>query len=109
MDTNVLVILLIAVLVLVGLFVLPRIRMRRAASQVVAIFQSNNAFDARSAKTVDELRLRPPTFLEGMLRMRDFKPYALQALMEAEVVKQTEDGRLYLSQNKLTTTSLYRS
>jgi hypothetical protein len=100
MNTTVLLILLIIVLAALGFFVL-RIRTRRAVNQVVAIFERNNALDARSAKTIDELRLRPPTFLESMLRMRDFKPYALQILMKAEVVRQTDGGRLYLSQDKL--------
>ena len=67
---------------------------------MMAIFRRNNAIDVRSAKTVDELGLRPPTFLEGMLRMRDFKPYALQILMQTEVVRQTDGGRLYLAQDR---------
>jgi hypothetical protein len=86
--------------------VLPRIRIRRAVSQVVAIFEHNNALDVRSAKTIDELGLKPPTFLEGMLRMRDFKPYALQVLMSTEVVRQTDGGRLYLAQGKLAATDV---
>jgi hypothetical protein len=100
MNTTALVILLIIVLAALGFFVL-RIRIRRAAKQIIAIFERDNALDARSAKTIDELRLRPPTFLESMLRMRDFKPYALQILMKAEVVRQTDGGRLYLSRDKL--------
>jgi hypothetical protein len=88
--------------------VLPRIRIRRAVSQVVAIFEHNNALDVRSAKTIDELGLKPPTFLEGMLRMRDFKPYALQVLMSTEVVRQTDGGRLYLAQDRLAATDVDR-
>jgi hypothetical protein len=103
-DADALFILLIVVLAIVGFFVLPRIRIRRAVDQVMAIFERNNAVDVRSAKTVDELGLRPPTFLEGMLRMRDFKPYALQILMHTEVVRQTDGGRLYLAQNRLPAT-----
>jgi hypothetical protein len=74
----------------------------------VAIFEHNNALDVRSARTIDELGLKPPTFLEGMMRMRDFKPYALQILMKAEVVSQTDGGRLYLSQDRLAATNLGR-
>jgi hypothetical protein len=66
----------------------------------MAIFERNSALDVRSAKTVDELGLTPPTFLDGMLRMRDFKPYALQILMQTEVVRQTDGGRLYLAQDR---------
>ena len=74
----------------------------------MAIFEHNNALDVRSARTIDELGLKPPTFLEGMMRMRDFKPYALQILMKAEVVSQTDGGRLYLSQDRLAATNLGR-
>jgi hypothetical protein len=100
-NTTALLILLIIILAILGFFVLPQIRIRRAIKQVVAILERNNALDARSAKTIDELRLRPRTFLEGIGRIRDFKPYALQILMDAEVVCQTDGGRLYLLQDKL--------
>lgn len=101
MNTTALFILLIIVLAILGFFVLPRMRINRAVSQVVGLFERHNAFDLRSAKTIEELGLRPPPLLEGTLRMRDFKPYALQILMNAGVVGQTDGGRLYLSQDKL--------
>jgi len=108
MDSNALFILLVVILAILGFFLLPRIRIRRAVNQVVAIFERNNALDVRSAKTTDELGLRPPTFLEGMLRMRDFKPYALQILMQTEVVRQTDGGRLYLAHDRLPATDADR-
>lgn len=82
--------------------------MKRAINQVVAIFERKSALDLRSAKTIDELGLRPPTFLEGMMRMRDFKPYALQMLLQAGVVCQTDGGRLYLLQDKLAAVNVDR-
>jgi hypothetical protein len=108
MGTTALFILLIIILAVLGLWVLPRIRIRRAVNQVVAIFERNNALDARSAKTIDELGLRPPTFLQGMMRLRDFKPYALQILMKSDVIHQTDGGRLYLSQDKLAAINIDR-
>ena len=108
MSTSALFIVLIAILAILGFFVLPRIRIKRAINQVVALFERNSALDARSAKTVDELGLTPPTFLEGMLRMRDFKPYALQILMKADVILQTDSGRLYLAQDRLAATDIDR-
>jgi len=101
MNPTVLLILLIILLAIFGLFLLPQIRLRRAVKQVVAIFERNDALDVRSAKTIDELRLRPRTFLQGLGRIRDFKPYALQILMDARIVCQTDGGRLYLLQDKL--------
>jgi hypothetical protein len=108
MNPTVLLILLIILLAILGFFVLPQIRIRRAIKQVVAIFERNSALDVRSAKTIDELRLRPRTFLEGMGRIRDFKPYALKILMDAEIVCQTDGGRLYLVQDKLAATNIDR-
>jgi hypothetical protein len=101
-------ILFVVIVSILGFVVLPRIRIRRAVNQVVAIFERNNALDARSAKTIDELGLRPRIFLEGIGRIRDFKPYALQILMKVEVVRQTDGGRLYLSPDKLVTINIDR-
>jgi len=106
MSSNALFILLLVILAVLGLWVLPRMRIKRAINQVVAIFENKNALDVRSARTINELGLRPPTFLESMMRMRDFKPYALQVLMKAEVVLETDGGRLYLSQDRLTATNI---
>jgi len=106
MSTTALFILLLVMLGVLGFWVLPRMRIKRAVNQVVAIFEHNNALDVRSARTIDELGLRPPTFLQSMIRMRDFKPYALQVLMKAEVVLQTDGGRLYLSQDRLAATNV---
>jgi hypothetical protein len=68
---------------------------------VIKIFRQNSALDKKTAKTIDELGLRPRGFVEGMLHTRDFKPYALDALVKAGIVKSTEDGRLYLVEEKL--------
>jgi hypothetical protein len=88
-------------MLLLALFIIPRWRLRRAVRQVIAIFRNNNALDKKTAKTVDDLGLRPPGFVEGMFRGRDFKPYALTALLKAGIIKNTEDGRLYLVEEKL--------
>jgi hypothetical protein len=39
--------------------------------------------------------------LEMMFRGRDYKQYALSALMKAEIIKRTEDEKLYLLEDKL--------
>jgi predicted deacetylase len=88
-------------LLLVGLFVIPRWLLRRAARQVINIFREHNATNSKNARTIDELGLRPPGVLERMMRRRDYKPYALSVLMQAEIIQATEDGKLYLSEEKL--------
>jgi hypothetical protein len=91
---------------LLGLFVISRWRSKRAVRQVIAIFRQNSALDKKTAKTIDELGLKPRGFKEGMFRGRDFKPYALNALVKAGVLQSTEDGRLYLAEDTLTSSGL---
>jgi len=99
---------------LVALFFIPRWLTRRAARHVIKIFRKHNAIDSKNARTIDELGLRPPGVLERMMRRRDYKPQALSALMQAEIIQATEDGKLYLSEEKLASlglekgTSVYR-
>jgi hypothetical protein len=83
------------------LFAIPRWLMRRAARQVIKIFRAQNATENKNARTIDELGLRPPGMMERMMRRRDYKPQALNALMQVGVVKVTDDGKLYLSEEKL--------
>jgi hypothetical protein len=91
---------------LLGLFFIPRWRLKRAIRQVIAIFRRNGALDKKTAKTIDELGLKPRGLAEGMFRGRDFKPYALNALAKAGIIKSTEDGRLYLAEDALTASGL---
>lgn len=93
-------------LVVLGLFVIPRILIKRAISQVIFIFRRSQATSTNQAKTIDELGLKPRSFLEGMLKTRDYKPYALDMLRQQEIVRMTPEGRLYLSEEKLSSTGL---
>jgi len=90
------------------MFLIPQWRLKRAIRQVISIFRKNNAINAKNAKTIDELGLRPRGMLEGMFKGRDYKTYALSALMRAEIVQQTEDERLYLLEERLSASNLSR-
>ena len=107
MDT-VLLIVLLAVLVLLALFVIPQWRLKRAIPQVLRIFREGNAIGIKNAKTIDELGLTPKSMMGQIFRKRDYKQYALNALMQAEIIQMTEDGRLFLSEEKLAETGLDR-
>jgi len=98
---NIAIIVLVIVLMLAALFILPQWRLRRAIRQVIRIFREHNAVGIKDARTIDELGLRPRRMMEGMLKGRDYKQYALNALMKAEIIKTTEGGKLYLSEDRL--------
>jgi len=91
---------------LLGLFVIPRWRLKRAIRQVIAIFRQNSALDKKTAKMIDELGLKPRGFTEGMFHGRDFKPHVLNALVKAGIIKGTGDGRLYLAEDTLMASGL---
>ena len=105
---DILVIALIIIAILAGMLGIPYLMMRRAVGSVIKVFQRNNAIDAKTAKTIDELGLSPRTMLQNMFRTRDYKPQALNFLMKGEIVQVTEDGRLYLSEERLGASRLYR-
>jgi len=92
---------LLTLLFFVLLLGLPVILNRRAASQVIGIFREKQALDIDSARTIDELGLRSPGFSQRLVSARDYKPRALEALVKAEVVRMTDDSRLYLDEKKL--------
>jgi hypothetical protein len=75
---------------------------------VIAIFRQNGALDKKTARTIDELGLRPRGIIEGLFHGRDFKPYTLDTLLREGIIKSTEDGRLYLAEDALMASGLER-
>jgi len=69
--------------------------------KVIEIFRQHNALGIRDAKTLQELGLERPNFAQRIVRGRDFKQYALQILIKRGIICVTEDGRLYMVENKL--------
>ncbi len=74
---------------------------RRAIFRVVEIFYEHNALGVYGAKTLKELGLESPDFLQRMTRPRDYRQTALQVLIREGVVNMTEDGRVYMIEQKL--------
>ena len=93
--------LLLTILFFILLLVLPTMLNRRAVNQVITIFRKQQAIGKDHAKTIDELGLRPPGFKKRLISLRDYKPRALDALIAAKIVQVTDEGRLYLSEEKL--------
>ncbi len=105
MNNTIIVILLI--LILLGLFfVIPNFMSRRAVIKLIKTFRKANAVGVKNAKTLEEIGLRFPTFFQKMLMPRDYRPKALQLLIKAGIIGYTEDGKLYLIEEKLAQTNL---
>jgi hypothetical protein len=93
---------ILTVIFLILLLVLPTALSRHAILQVISIFRKHQALSIDGAKTIDALGLRPPDLSRRLLSFRDYKPQALERLIKAEIVQISEDGKLFLSEEKIT-------
>ena len=105
---EVLLIVLLIIIAMVAMFIFPQWRLKRAIPQVIRIFREHNAIGIKNAKTIDELGLQPRGVLQQMFKRRDYKQYAVNALMRVEIIQMTEDGRLYLSEERLSGAGIER-
>lgn len=100
----------IFILVIIGLlvlaFFLSRMRMKRSLQQVIKIFREKGALDPHNAMTKEELGITPQSIIERMYKVRDYKPYALQLMVEAEIIIFDEEGKFYLSETNLVNSNL---
>ena len=89
------------IVLLAAMIFLPQLMIAMACPKVIKIFRKHEALTPDKAKFVDELGLKPPSFIDRMMKLRDYKPKALQLLMHINVVQMTDDGRLYLVEQEL--------
>jgi hypothetical protein len=99
--SDILLIVLLVILFLAGIIFIPQLMMRRAIKQVIAIFRKHGATAANSAKHIDEMGIKPQGMFSMNFGLRDYKYHAVQALIKGEVVTVTEDGKVYLQENKV--------
>jgi hypothetical protein len=88
---------LIIVLLLVFGYLGSNFLTKRALRAVIKMFRDHNALTPETAQFADELGVKN----RGMFVMRglrDYKPAALQFLMKHEIVKATDEGKLFLSE-----------
>lgn len=96
--TNTLALVLIVVS-LIAVFVAPNLMTRMAVREIVAIFRNHGATTPDRAKPRHELGLDPKTLGQRFTTIkRDYKPRALELMIQAQMVKSTSDGRLYLDE-----------
>jgi hypothetical protein len=100
METTLGLILLVVVLLGVA-FYASRLLIRRGMRQVIRQFRAQGATTPKGAMTAVEMGLVRGSFTDRMFRVRDYRPMALDLLRQADVIKMTGEGRLYLSEEAL--------
>ncbi len=94
-------ILILVIIVFGGGLYIRTFLTRRAIFKVIEIFYQHKALGINSAKTLDQLGLGRPDFLQRMTTRRDYKQNALQILIKRGIIFENEDGRWYMVEEKL--------
>ena len=104
-TSAIIIFILFIVLLLVVAFFGSNLLTKRAIRAVLKTFRAFNALTPENAQWADDIGLKN----KGMFQMRglrDYKPAALQFLMKHEIVKATEEGKLFLSEETLAQTEV---
>ena len=80
--------------------VIPEFIIRRIILLVIHIFRRAGAVGASDAKAISELGITARLARRIMQRF-NYRPHALNLLISANIIKKTEDERLYLSEEDL--------
>ncbi len=99
--SSVFLILVIIVLVFGGGLFIRTFLTRRAVFKVIEIFYKHDALGVKGAKTLQELGLERPDFFQRFTKPRDYKQNALQILVKEGIVNVTEEGKVYMLEEKL--------
>jgi hypothetical protein len=91
----------VMVLAFAGVLYIRALFTRRAIFKVIEIFYQQNALGITGARTLHELGLERPDFLQRMTRRRDYKQYALQILVKRGIILENGDGKVYLAEERL--------
>jgi len=98
-----------AIYVLIALFLLLFLALslrisltlaRRSICRILTIFREHNAVNYQNALPLDLMGLGPRPFLSFRL-LRDYKPWALQTLVQAGIIRMAYEGTFYLSEETL--------
>ncbi len=99
MDTTSLYVLLFFVFMITSMLLLSTFLQRRAVIVIRKLFHKKNALTAENAIDPEELGLKHQ---HALLKKRDYRRQAVQLLMNIQVIRTTEDDKLYFSEEKLT-------
>lgn len=100
MDKNI-ILLILAFLLMVIVFVFPRLRMRKSFTTIIRHFRENNAVNPQHARRAEDLGINFESKTPSLLRTGDEESDAARLLFNAGIIQTTEDGSLYLSEEIL--------
>jgi hypothetical protein len=81
-----------------GAFYVRNLLIKRAVSKVLGILRRHNALGEQGAKTLRELGLERPSFMQKAVSRKDYKQDALQILVKQGIVRVNANGTAYLTE-----------
>jgi hypothetical protein len=99
-DINAAIILLMVALLILS-FRLSMSLARRAICTVISIFRQNNAIQYEKALQLHSMGLNMRPALLSFRLLRDYKPWAIQTLVQAGVIRAASQNTFYLSEDSL--------
>ena len=94
-------IIILMILAFGGTLYVRNLLTERAILKVVKIFYQKKALGITEAKTLHELGLERPDFVQRMMKPRDYRQYALQILIKRGIIHVSADRRLYMLEERL--------
>jgi hypothetical protein len=98
---NVLVIILIVVVLIVWIIFGPNWLIYRAMKKVVKALKKRNSWDQASSSWAEQIGIKKEPLWSAMFKARDYRPRALQQLVQLEIIIQTPEGKYFLNRAKL--------
>ena len=100
MSNAVFIVSLILLFILSVIFI-PQWRMRRAVKQVLDRFRKQGATSPKSAQSMESMGLTlQQSMMSSLWKGRDFKPYAIKALIQHGIIVAQENGTYYLNERR---------
>ena len=99
------IIILVFVLFIFSAFLLSRFLLKRAIRQIIRKLRQYNALDASKAMFADDIGIKKPSII-AFRGLRDYKPMAMDIMIRANIIRVTDDGRIYLSEETLSQTNI---
>ena len=103
---SILVIILMLVLCFVLAAVVSTMMTKKAMYQIIRSLKKNGALNAKNSKSMAELGFSPKSFVEQIMKFRDYKPKTLEFLIKLNIVMCKEDGSIFLSEKELLSSKL---
>jgi hypothetical protein len=98
---NVLVIIIAVLVLLAGIILVPNWLIFRAMKKVVSALKNRNSWNQVSASWAEQIGIKKEPLWNSMFKVRDYRPRALQQLIELQIIIQTPEGKFFLNKNKL--------